>query len=301
MKTFLTSILSILANFLPLSLHLPACEAFEHANAVKKTDEEHAASLISWLQKEGGYFNPKLQMRRLDPSDPSSFFGMYTNDDIEEDEVLLRVPYSMVLTSEEEDPDVSIITCPTVRNLIEQLKLKDESKYAPYVNYLLDTQPPGSMPSSWSEAGKALFKSVLGGYGDYPIKLPLQDDPFPWVQEWHTNCDGSDDPLEEYAALLVVQRSWDDIMIPVMDMLSHRNGYWLNSYHTDFSVEMTSISRQRGTLRQKNRFIHPITCARIVVDAFILMEHPKFSENTVSSNRCPRHGSSEIILNLGPV
>ena len=222
--------LFLLSNFLQLSLHLPACEAFVPANTMNKTVEEHAASLISWLQKEGGYINPKLEMRRFDPSDPSTFFGMYTNDDIDKDEVLFRIPYSMVLKG---DYDGRTMTCATVRVLVQHLKLKDESKYAPWVNYLLDAKPLGPMPSSWSDSGKALFRRVLGGYGDYPIELPLQDDPFPWVDEWSKGCDGSDDPLEEYAALTVVQRTWDEIMIPVLDMLSHRNGNWLNSYHTD--------------------------------------------------------------------
>jgi hypothetical protein len=221
--------LPILAHFLHLSHHL--C----NANAVKKTDEEHAAALIAWLKKEGGYFNSKLEMRRVDPSDPTSFFGMFANGSIPKEEMLLRIPTSMVLDSAEEDPDLASMTCPTVRNLNKQLKLKDESKYAPYVNYLLDTQPPGSIPSGWSENGKKLLTRVLGGEksGDFPIPLPLSDDPFPWIDEWHDSCKGSNDPLEEYGALIVIQRSWDDVLIPVFDMMSHRNGHWLNTMHND--------------------------------------------------------------------
>mmetsp|Transcript_26540 Transcript_26540/g.40899 ORF Transcript_26540/g.40899 Transcript_26540/m.40899 type:complete len:650 (+) Transcript_26540:62-2011(+) len=237
----------------------------------KKSDEEHAEALISWLEKEGGYFHPNLQMRRVDPSDPTSFFGMFSNDSIPKGEVILRIPRNMVLDSTEEDPDIDSMICSTVRNLIDQLKLKDDSKYAPYVNYLLDTQPPGC-PSAWSKAGKDLFtrittpsdsfswvdklsppqwseagKNFLSSVTGQPkkvVNLPPHG-PFPWINEWHESCDGSDDPLEEYAALIVIQRSWDDKLIPVFDTMSHGNGRWLNTAHSDvhdttIDVEVTA-------------------------------------------------------------
>ncbi len=225
-----------------LSIFVYLVQVCFSTEVAKKTDEEHAKALISWLKKEGGYFNPKLEMRRVDPSDPTSFFGMFAKDSIPEEELLLRIPRTMVLDSREEEPDIDIMTCSTVRNLIDQLKLRDDSKYAPYVNYLLDTQPPGSIPSAWSESGKALFTRVLQGpNGDYPIELPLMSDPFPWVQYWHESCNGSNDPLEEYAALIVIQRSWDDLLIPVFDLMSHRNGVWLNTMHTPVHGDVIDI------------------------------------------------------------
>ncbi len=226
----------------------------------KKSDEEHAEALISWLEREGGYFHPNLQMRRVNPSDPTSFFGMFVNDFIPEGELILRVPRSMILDSTEEEPDVDTMTCATVRNLINQLKLKDDSKYAPYVNYLMDTQPPGCIsawskagkdlftqittpsdpfpwvdkvsPPQWSEAGKNLLSSVTGTPKKIVDHLPPYM-PFKWTEIWHDECEGSDDPLEEYAALIVIQRSWDDKLIPVFDTMSHGNGHWLNTVHSD--------------------------------------------------------------------
>jgi len=35
--------------------------------------------------------------------------------------------------------------------------------------------------------------------------------------------------MHEFAALLVIQRSWDDLLLPVYDMMSNRNGHWLNT------------------------------------------------------------------------
>lgn len=226
----------------------------------KKSNEEHAEALISWLKKEGGYFHPNLEMRRVDPSDPTSFFGLFVNEAIPEGDLIMRVPRNMVLDSNQEDPETEVMTCGTVRNLIDQLKLKDESKYAPYVNYLLDTQPPGCI-SAWSQAGKDLFtritdpsdpfswvdklklkpqwsvaaKKFLSDVTGKPrriIDLPPQNQ-FEWINEWHDSCNGSSDPLEEYAALIAIQRSWDDKLVPVFDTMSHGNGHWLNTVHND--------------------------------------------------------------------
>lgn len=146
---------------------------------------------------------------------------------------MLQIPTTMILDSREKDPIVlSAMMCGTVRNLIEQLKLKDDSKYAPYVNYLLETQPPGQIPSAWTDAGKELLIKVLEGDSadedsEYIVLPP--SDPFTWVDEWVETCNGSRDPLELYAALMIIQRSWDDILIPVFDMMSHRNGDWTNT------------------------------------------------------------------------
>lgn len=249
----------------------------------KKSDEEHAEALISWLEREGGYFHPNLQMRRVDPSDPTSFFGMFVNDFIPEDELILRVPRSMVLDSTEEEPEREVMTCATVRNLVNQLKLKDDSKYAPYVNYLMDTQPPGCLsawskagkdlftqvttpsdpfdwvdklsPPSWSEAGKNFLSSVTGTPKKIVDELPPYT-PFKWTGVWHDDCEGSDDPLEEYAALIVIQRSWDDKLIPVFDMMSHGNGHWLNTVHSNVHDTDIDVSVYASRDIRANEQIH---------------------------------------------
>lgn len=193
-------------------------------------------------------------MRRVDPSDPSSHFGMFAKENIPKDSLLFRLPHEIILHSlrEQDDDDdedgengPQPMDCGLVRSLIQELRLKDESDYAPYVNYLLDTQPPGQLPSSWSKAGKELLMQVLG-HEDFSYDEALENleedgdlslenvlppmDPIGWIEhEWYGDCKGSDDPMEEYAALLVVQRSWDDILVPIYDMLSHRNGHWFNT------------------------------------------------------------------------
>jgi hypothetical protein len=216
------SIASLFILFIPLVV-----------NATAGLDEKHAAALISWLQESGGFFHPNLEMRRVDRTDSNSRFGMFAKGPISHEETMLQIPTEMILDSREEEPVVlAAMMCGTVRNLIEQLKLKDDSKYAPYVNYLLETQPPGQIPSAWSDAGKELLMKVLEGDSagedsEYIVLPPSY--PLTWVDEWVETCNGSNDPLEIYAALMIIQRSWDDILIPVFDMMSHRNGDWTNT------------------------------------------------------------------------
>mmetsp|Transcript_30696 Transcript_30696/g.71919 ORF Transcript_30696/g.71919 Transcript_30696/m.71919 type:complete len:410 (-) Transcript_30696:32-1261(-) len=229
--------------FIALQLSaLFASQAYAATNIQKATSggedkmKFHADSLVAWLmeskggRESKGVWNPSIEMRRADPFDPTSRFGMFANADIGKDTVLIHIPQSMLLDSREENPEG--MECGTVHNLIEQFELKDESKYAPYVNYLLDTQPPGQLPSAWSEAGKRLFNLALVGGddkdGEY-VALP-PDAPTTWVNTfWHGTCKGGKDPLHEHASLLVVQRNWDDLLIPLFDMMNHRNGHWYNT------------------------------------------------------------------------
>jgi len=207
----------------------------------------HGDKLVQWLREKGGYFNDKLEIRRADPMDSQSRFGMFTNADLKKREILIIIPKDCTLTDESKDEDkikteegeeedYSAMNCKTVRNLIKEMKLGDESKYAPYVNYLL-AEPWGQLPSSWSTKGKDFFLDILEMYTIEPMP-PIE--PGDWLLDWYDICKGSKDPFEENAALLSVQRSWDDKLIPVYDMMSHRNGHWLNtasnSVHEDSDI-----------------------------------------------------------------
>jgi len=78
----------------------------------------------------------------------------------------------------------------------------------------------------------------LDEFGDMQLVNVLPPlDPIGWIEhEWYGDCNGSHDPAAEYAALLVVQRAWDDILIPIYDMMSHRNGHWLNTESNEGGV-----------------------------------------------------------------
>eukprot|EP00547_Thalassionema_nitzschioides_P012345 CAMPEP_0194261054 /NCGR_PEP_ID=MMETSP0158-20130606/45824_1 /TAXON_ID=33649 /ORGANISM="Thalassionema nitzschioides, Strain L26-B" /LENGTH=1291 /DNA_ID=CAMNT_0039001161 /DNA_START=88 /DNA_END=3964 /DNA_ORIENTATION=- len=184
---------------------------------------------IDWLRAKGGTFNDKLEIRHADQSDPTSRYGMYATGDIPEDELLIEVPRSCLLTAGDDTGSYGGMWCPTVRNLIKEMRKGDESDFAPYAKYL-KVQPHGQLPSAWSDAGKELLLEVLGQNDEDPSNDLRPAEPIDWIDsDWYQECKGGDDPFEQNAGLMLVQRGWDDIMIPVYDMMSHRNGKWLNT------------------------------------------------------------------------
>jgi len=244
----------------PLILYILNLSQVVHCEGGDEVIVNHGERLIQWLRENGGIVNEKIEIRRADLSDPTSRFGMFTSGDIKEKEILLAIPrdclitdvprdYSAVENDDEDDEDEDdededdeeeeggTEQCATIRNLIEEMKLGDDSHYAPYVNYLM-AEPWGQLPSAWSEQGKSLFHEILESTEDLlPPYAPtsLQDD-------YLDSCEGSSrDPFEVNAALMVAQRSWDDILIPVFDMMSHRNGKWLNTESSSVHDESTDI------------------------------------------------------------
>lgn len=188
--------------------------AAEHAQEVKE--------LVEWFEaREGTEFNSKQEIRREVPTDPNSVLGVFATDDIAKGEVLVSIPWDIVIHAGYRVSDPPPLVCDTARRLANEMRKGDDSEFAPYTRYLLK-QRAGELPSAWSEAGKELFKEVLGE------ELPPSE-PVSWLEEdWREDCNGSTDPLDERAALLVVQRAEDDLMIPVYDMYSHRNGKYHN-------------------------------------------------------------------------
>jgi len=200
----------------------------------------HGEIMIEWIREKGGFVNPNIEIRRADRTDPTSRYGMFTKGSLVHKEKLLEIPRECLITSvaidsngdddeideEEEEEGNPALNCETVRNLIKEMRKGDASTRAPYVNYLL-AEPWSHLPSSWSVEGKKTLGNMLKKY----TKTPLPPHSFDmWIDHyWREVCEGSTDPFEENAALIVVQRSWDDVLIPVYDMLSHRNGKYLNT------------------------------------------------------------------------
>jgi Spermine/spermidine synthase domain/SET domain len=149
------------------------------------------------------------------------------------------------------------VNCGLVRMLAREMRLGDGSPFAPYVNYL-KSLPKSNVPSAWSKSSQKLLKKVLGQNDDDDsddndddddedtVALPPAE-PFGWIEsDWHGRCGGrnrhprngnnnpNNDGLEEAAYYMVKQRSWDDLLVPVFDMMSHRNGRWLNTDNVPF-------------------------------------------------------------------
>jgi len=214
-----------------------------------KEEKEHlAVKLTKWLSSlEGGAFNAKQEIRPVnDDSDTSNVFhGIFASELIAKGELLAKIPWEYIINDEEDDDQLSVndfeeavMKCGTVRNLAKEMKqvetlgkyIKDPntaSKYGPYIQYLLD-QPRGILPSAWSQKGKAMLNEVLGG--------KRRTIPPAYATTWYDedflqDCNGeSEDELSGKAAMLVVARGDDDLLVPVYDMYNHRNGQWYNTH-----------------------------------------------------------------------
>jgi spermidine synthase len=137
----------------------------------------------------------------------------------------------------EEDFDIVSSMCKTTQRLVQELKLGNASHLSAYVNYL-NSQPIGQLPSAWSEPGKNLFYEIVSGFfvpnigsGYQPQQHQLLPpfDPFYHIKDYREDCNSRDGTSGENAYMLLLQRGWDDLMIPVFDMMSHGNGRWLNT------------------------------------------------------------------------
>lgn len=181
-----------------------------------------------WVNaQKKGYFNPKLEVRSIPFTNGG--LGIFAKEIVEEDEVLAHIPWSIIIgTDEEEDDDVpeGSLDCGTVRNLAKEMKLGDKSKYAPYIRYILSL-PDGQIPSAWSEAGKSLLLDILGGNRMLPPAMATEM----LEEEWFEECDGDkDDPIMTKAAELVFQRNDVGLMVPLFDLIEHRNGDHTNTH-----------------------------------------------------------------------
>ena len=223
----------------PSLLHLPfyvlASSLIVSSFAQEKPSD---FGIFEWIHTApGGYFNPKQEFRYETRGDPSTIPGIFATQHIKKGEVLVKVPWSHVLKSNDED-EVGQMCCGTVEALAREMKLGVNSEFAPYVQYL-NAQPDGQLPSAWEKPAQDLFREIVGGSSVKNTEIPPAE-PTEWLEwDWYKNCEGDRaDKLAAKAALLVVQRSDDAYMIPAYDMYNHRNGKrWLNTKTTTTAGE----------------------------------------------------------------
>lgn len=184
--------------------------------------------MIQWVRAEGGIVNEKVEIRRMDPDDESSPFGIFAKENIQELETIMNIPrHCYLMIDDPEDMDIDYgwedayhsNLCKLSHRLMEEMKLGEKSKYAPYISYL-KTQKAGQLPANWSENGKHVLKQL------FPEGSQVVD----WIDQnfKRKNCIG-DDPFEAHMVEMTVQRCFDTALIPVWDMVNHDNGRGLNT------------------------------------------------------------------------
>lgn len=186
---------------------------------------EQAQSVFRWVAKgENAYISPKQVVRRATPGDINSPLGVYATERIYADEIITRVPWDYIISSDDPDEEPGDqLSCSLLNTLAWELKQGNESMYAPYIEYLND-EPDGQIPTSWSDEAFELFLEVLGNQSIPPY------DTLNWLEVARNSCNvDTDDIFVRRAVLLIIQRSDDAIMIPAYDAYNHRNGKWKNT------------------------------------------------------------------------
>lgn len=181
-----------------------------------------AEEQTKWIQSRGGYYSPKIEYRDLVENDKSSPLGMFLSEAVDEGETLMLIPKECLVTTGK-IPAESTDTCDTVKNLAHHHELGESSEFYPYVNYCFDKRHAGDLPSTWSTEGKELIELIVGGNELFPNLMMTE-------MTYENACGdvSSATPLVRDAYNHVLRRSWDDIMIPLLDMVNHRNGKWKN-------------------------------------------------------------------------
>jgi hypothetical protein len=107
---------------------------------------------------------------------------------------------------------------------VNEIQAGHKSNVQPYINYLLSSET--KLPLSFSAKGQALFAEIMDK-GERPL---LEDLTPPFLKiEWAT-CGGRPKyPDEVKAAEMIVQYSFNKLMVPTYDLYTHRNGKWLNT------------------------------------------------------------------------
>lgn len=170
----------------------------------------HEHSVLRWIHEApGGHVHPDQEVR-VDPE--TGLTGVFATKFIPNGTVLCQVPWEIMIVSHDPEEESSVMCCGMVKTLAKELKKGNESQYAPYVNYLL-SQPDNEIPSGWSKKGQDLLRALVGGI-ENPLIPP--DDPTEWLTyDWYDRCKGRrSDKLAAKAALLVVKRSDEIVMIP---------------------------------------------------------------------------------------
>jgi hypothetical protein len=135
----------------------------------------------------------------------------------------------------------------TVHALAKELQLGNESKYAPYVDFLLHEPDDYTIPSRYSQNGKRLLLHVLDDMEDTGDTRIPPVEPISWIdEEWIRVCRADpNDVMGIRAATAVLQRSDDIFLIPGYDAYNHRNGVWTNTQTNEVTGRYYEIIASR--------------------------------------------------------
>jgi len=206
------NIMSLLRGFLLLTIAAAFAVAAVSETA-NDTQDALISDLIDWLRANGSFISNKLQIRHINPDDPTSPRGLFALEPLEEGETVCNIPWDLMIkpsknsVNDKELSESEKLDCGTINAVIEELS-KSETDMTPYGKYLL-SQPRGYTLGFWSKEGQKLFWEMTNDEKLPPI----------WIEdildEWVEECDGDvKNDNHVFALMLVKARADYQYLVP---------------------------------------------------------------------------------------
>jgi hypothetical protein len=202
--------------------------------------------LIDWVRsKDGGFVSDKIEIRSrnmaMNDGDTKSpiEFGWFALEDISKGDVLMILPLDAYIdtddneTQEEERSEKEPL-CTDIARLVEEYQKGTESPFHILASFILDEDSPASLrnrqPGFWSKEARDIFWGTMLDEFLHPdveeSDLSYRND-CGWdqqlshassqVQQWH-----------EDAFKYAISKANGNILLPLFDLVQHRNGKWRN-------------------------------------------------------------------------
>lgn len=108
------------------------------AGDVVLQQNEAVLGLVAWAKTKGGFLDPRVEIRRVDPQDPTSYFGAFLNKPVSADEKLIFLPGAIKLQLSKEESHISYEkqVCMLAWKLQTEYEKGEQSSYFPYIQYI---------------------------------------------------------------------------------------------------------------------------------------------------------------------
>jgi len=168
-------------------------------------DDERFERLLVWVEEHGGQVSKKLSLGRNE----NGVRGLFVNDYVAEDEVLLEIPSRIIFNG--------IGPCESVTELASEIRLGNESFWWPFL--AMDEGLEAEIPNFWSDEAVAALQGLP----------PAQD--ARRHTEWFSNSCMKNrrsyeqlDKATKTALSLLVSRFCDRGHVPIYPLANHHNG-----------------------------------------------------------------------------
>lgn len=176
--------------------------------------------LVLWVVEQGGFVSDKVHFlvdEDLSADNDNQKPRLVAKEAVAKGETILMIPRHCLFRPLDDAAQEENSACATARALVHHKRLGEESSYKDYMQHLFQPEKLHLSPYRWSPEAKDILRTILKG-GELPS--PLIQDTF--VEECGLSEDEEDAFDFEDAFELVMARSWNEIMIPVLDMVQHR-------------------------------------------------------------------------------